>query len=96
MSPITGQVTEILVEEGADFPIGNVIAKEGKAIPAAPTVEAAPVVDVPAETSSVTSTSPAEITKAAPVAAEPPKTVTPGAETRVKMTHFVVQSLVDL
>ena len=88
VSPITGQVTEILVEEGADFPIGNVIAKvEEKAIPAAPTVGAAPVVDVPAETSSVTSTSPAEITKAAPVAAEPPKTVTPvGAETRVKMT----------
>ena len=88
VSPITGQVTEILVEEGADFPIGSVIAKvEEKAIPAAaPKVESSPeVAPIPNSTSTVQTKTP-ETPKASP-AAEPPKTVTPvGAETRVKMT----------
>lgn len=86
ISPITGQVTEILVEEGADFPIGNVIAKvEEKAIPATSTVEPSPVVESTSETTSTVDKTPVEPPKA--VSAEPPKTVTPvGAETRVKMT----------
>ena len=83
-------MTEILVEEGADFPIGDVIAKvEEKAIPAAaPKVAPTPVesrISSAAEESVVEAP---ETPKVAPVVeAEPPKTVTPvGAETRVKMT----------
>ncbi len=86
-SPITGQVSEILVEEGADFPIGDVIAKiEEKAIPAE--AESAPVPVAPHESSGVAESVEIAAPKAAPVVEpEPPKTVTPvGAETRVKMT----------
>ena len=87
-SPITGQVTEILVEEGADFPIGDVIAKiEEKDIPAE--TKSAPVPVTPQESSSVEESAVETPTpKTTPITeAEPPKTVTPvGAETRVKMT----------
>ena len=86
VSPITGQITAILVEEGADFPIGNVIAKvEEKAIPAAPKVESSPEVETTPETTSAVVEAAVESPKTESV--EPPKTVTPvGAETRVKMT----------
>jgi 2-oxoglutarate dehydrogenase E2 component (dihydrolipoamide succinyltransferase) len=87
VSPITGQVSEILVEEGADFPIGNVIAKvEEKAIPKQEekkevSADKAPV----AEDSSEQAV--AAPVKSTPIASEPPKTVTPvGGERRVKMT----------
>lgn len=93
VSPVTGQVTEILVEEGADFPIGNAIARvEEKAIPA----EAGAPKDVSSSTATQESTStteeivadtPAPKATPAPAAVEPPQTVTPvGAEKRVKMT----------
>lgn len=92
VSPVTGQVTEILVEEGADFPIGNAIARvEEKAIPAG--VGAPKDVASSAVTQESTSTTQETVVEnpapkgPAAVAAEPPKTVTPvGAEKRVKMT----------
>ena len=88
VSPTTGQVAEILVEEGADFPIGNVIAKvEEKAIPKQEVkkeVSADKTSD--AEEPSVQTVAEAPV-KSAPVVSEPPKTVTPvGGEKRVKMT----------
>ncbi len=89
VSPVTGQVTEILVEEGADFPIGNAIARvEEKAIPKAASVKetAAPEVSSEKEESKVAIEASSTPTPA-PVPAEAPKTVTPvGGEKRVKMT----------
>ena len=71
--------------EGCRLSIGNVSKVEKST--STSKVEAAPVTDVPAETSSAAPKTPVETTKAAPLAVEPPKTVTPvGAETRVKMT----------
>jgi 2-oxoglutarate dehydrogenase E2 component (dihydrolipoamide succinyltransferase) len=87
VSPITGQVSEILVEEGADFPIGNVIAKvEEKAIPKQEMKKevAAEKAEVVEESSVQPAAAPV---KSTPVVSEPPKTVTPvGGERRVKMT----------
>ena len=88
VSPTTGQVAEILVEEGADFPIGNVIAKvEEKAIPKqAVKKEVSADKTSDAEKPSVQTVAEAPV-KSAPVVSEPPKTVTPvGGERRVKMT----------
>ena len=93
VAPTTGQVTEVLVEEGEDFPIGSVIARvEEKAIPAAaPAVkqDTAPEASHSVQTEAAPSEAPVEAAKVAPaeVPVEAPKTVTPvGAETRVKMT----------
>jgi len=92
VAPTTGQVTEVLVEEGEDFGIGNVIARvEEKAIPAAAPSkeEAGPKVSDSAPVGATPALAPIEAPKVAPAEApvEAPKTVTPvGAETRVKMT----------
>ena len=93
VAPTTGQVAEVLVAEGEDFPIGSVIARvEEKAIPAAAPAAKEEKKDNKEDAASETverasSEAPVEVQKTAPVAAEAPKTVTPvGAETRVKMT----------
>ena len=86
VSDVTGQVSEILANEGDDFDIGKVIARvEEKAIPAQ---TAASTTSAP-QTEAITADAPAPPKaepKAEPVL-EAPKTVTPtGGETRVKMT----------
>ena len=86
VSDVTGQVTEILANEGEDFDIGKVIARvEEKAISAqtaTPTVSASKAESAAVEApvaSKVESTPEPELAA--------PKTVTPtGGETRVKMT----------
>ncbi len=89
VSPVTGQITEILVEEGADFPIGNAIARvEEKAIPATETsVAPAPVAEVSVKEEDASAVEVSPKPALAPVPTEAPKTVTPvGGEKRVKMT----------
>lgn len=88
VSPVTGQVHEIIVEEGADFPIGHVIAKvEEKAISAVTTDStSAPIQSVEVAPKVQSTPQKAPESTLAPVT-EAPKTVTPvGAEKRVKMT----------
>jgi 2-oxoglutarate dehydrogenase E2 component (dihydrolipoamide succinyltransferase) len=88
VSPTTGQVAEILVEEGADFPIGNVIAKvEEKAIPKQEVSKDVSAEKTPVAEEAAVQTVAETPAKSVSAVSEPPKTVTPvGGEKRVKMT----------
>ena len=85
VSPITGQVTRFWLKRVQTFPLAMYHKVEEKAIPAAPTV-AAPIADVPAETSSVTSNRLQKLLRLLLWHQSPQNGDASRAETRVKMT----------